>query len=176
MEPYIRSWHEWMQASGSFCDYQDTDGMGRLYEVRCRSIHRAMRVCREWGSLLLNDKTQVVCDAQECTDWLATYLAETGLMPAAQATVVCAFGMGTEAWAPGRTRAFCRGKAVDQLQMHLRGESEYRIETVRFDEQGNEVEPVGVCPEYETGSEWPTFAIVKPAIDNTRVDMSPYGQ
>lgn len=34
----------------------------------------------------------------------------------------------------------------------------------------------GVCPVYETGSEWPTFSLVKPAIDNTRVDMSPYGQ
>lgn len=209
MEPYIRSWHEWMQASGSFYDYKDTDGVGRLYEVHRRSIHPAMRVCREWESLLLNDKTQVVCDAQECTDWLATYLAETGFMPAAQATVVRAFGMGTGAWAlwvdadakkvrirhyDARmavpltwdeegvaecafvTRAFYRGKAVDQLQMHLRGSSGYRIETVCFDEQGNEVEPVGVCPAYETGSEWPTFAIVKPAIDNTKVDMSPYGQ
>ena len=29
---------------------------------------------------------------------------------------------------------------------------------------------------YDTGSPWPTFSIVKPAIDNTRVDMSPYGQ
>ena len=29
---------------------------------------------------------------------------------------------------------------------------------------------------YETGSVWPTFAIVRPAIDNTRVEMSPYGQ
>ena len=29
---------------------------------------------------------------------------------------------------------------------------------------------------YDTGSPWPTFVLVKPAIDNTRVDMSPYGQ
>ncbi len=52
----------------------------------------------------------------------------------------------------------------------------YRIVTVCFDEHGNEVAPAGVCPVYETGSPRPTFAIVKPAIDNTRVDMSPYGQ
>lgn len=95
MEPYIRSWHEWMQASGSFYDYRDTNGVGRLYEVHRRSIHPAMRVCRERGSLLLNDKTQVVCNAQECTDWLASYLAETGFMPTAQATVLWAFRMGT---------------------------------------------------------------------------------
>lgn len=74
------------------------------------------------------------------------------------------------------TRAFYRGRAVDQLQMHLRGREGYRIETARFNGQGNEVAPVGVCSAYETGSEWPTFAIVKPAVDNTRVDMSPYGQ
>ena len=59
---------------------------------------------------------------------------------------------------------------------NLRGRDGYRIETVCFDEQGNGVAPVGVCPVYETGSEWPTFAIMKPAIDNTRVDMSPYRQ
>ena len=48
--------------------------------------------------------------------------------------------------------------------------------TACFDRDGNRVEPEGVCPVYDTGSPWPTFAIVKPAIDNTRVDMSPYGQ
>ena len=111
------------------------------------------------------------------------------------------------------TRAFYRGKAVDQLQMHLRGplpndgdglhaeaslshgkqevffqpspseslpshgdEETYRIVTVCFDDAGNVIEPVGVCAEYDTGSAFPTFAIVKPAVDNTRVDMSPYGQ
>ena len=104
------------------------------------------------------------------------------------------------------TRAFYRGRAVDQLQMHLRGgrtgfsassspgnetaETDsssfsphadvggggYRIVTACFDERGNEVVPAGVCPVYETGSPHPTFAIVRPAVDNTRVDMSPYGQ
>ena len=52
----------------------------------------------------------------------------------------------------------------------------YRIITVCFDERGNEVAPSDVCPVYKTGSPHPTFAIVKPTIDNTRVDMSPYGQ
>ena len=154
MESYIRSWHEWMQASGSFYDYRDSDGFGRIYEVHRRSIHPAMRVCREWGSLLLNDKTQVVCEDQACTDWLQEYFTQTGFFPSAQATAVRAFGMGTGAWAlwidAGRkdvrirrydarmviplswdeehvtecafvTRAFYRGQAVDQLQMHLLG-------------------------------------------------------
>ncbi|MBQ9003874.1 MAG: phage portal protein, partial [Eggerthellaceae bacterium] len=52
----------------------------------------------------------------------------------------------------------------------------YKIVTVLFDEDGNIVEPAGVCAEYDTGSPFATFSIVKPAVDNTRVDMSPYGQ
>ena len=298
MEGWIRTWHSWMQATGAFYDYRDVDGFGRVYEVHRRSIHPAMRVCQEWGSLLLNDKTQVVCDSQECTDWLREFFDGTGFYPLAQNTVVRAFGMGTGAWAlwvdadKGQvrvrhydarmvipltwneegvtecafvTRVYYRGEAVDQLQLHLRGgldgrsssapslsspskstktswrgvgasasvangkaglsspssslsesagsaprssapssyskkaggvpyalgrrgaasasrviasedESSYRIITVCFDAQGNVVEPEGVCPEFDTGCAFPTFAIVRPAVDNTRVDMSPYGQ
>lgn len=66
------------------------------------------------------------------------------------------------------TRSFYRNRSK-QLQMHLIGASGYRIETACFDERGNETAPVKVCPVYETGSDWPTFAIVRPAIDNMRV-------
>ena len=244
MEPHIRAWDRWMRALGDFYDYRDTDGVGRLYEVHRRSIHPAMRVCREWGSLLLNDRTQVACDDQACTDWLAAWMARTGFLASAQECVVRAFGLGTGAWAlwvdagAGEvrvrrydarmvvpltwdeegvtecafvTRAFWRGRAIDQVQLHLRRgaggtsfspseklgrlsaaarssrpgssplenagtEGTYRIVTACFDRDGNRVEPEGVCPVYDTGSPWPTFALVKPAVDNTRVDMSPYGQ
>ena len=238
MEPHIRAWDGWMRALGDFYDYRDTDGVGRVYEVHRRSIHPAMRVCREWGSLLLNDRTQVACAEQACTDWLAAWMARTGFLASAQECVVRAFGLGTGAWAlwvdagsrevrvrryDARmvvpltwdeegvtecafvTRAFWRGRAIDQVQLHLKGsdgasfspanfspsgsaasgsyrlsndgeQGGYRIVTVCFDKDGNRVEPEGVCPVHETGSEWPTFSIVKPAIDNTRVDMSPYGQ
>lgn len=195
------------------------------------------------GSLLLNDRTQVACEEQECTDWLTSWMARTGFLASAQECVVRAFGLGTGAWAlwvdagAGEvrvrrydarmivpltwdeegvtecafvTRAFWRGHAVDQVQLHLKGadstffspseklgrvsaaarssrpgssplenggtEGTYRIVTACFDRDGNRVEPEGVCPVYDTGSVWPTFSIVKPAIDNTRVDMSPYGQ
>lgn len=210
MEGYIRSWHEWMSASGSFYEYKDTDGFGRVYEVHRRSIHPAMRVCQEWGSLLLNDKTEVVTDSQACTDRLGSFFSSTDFMPAAQATVVKAFGMGTGAWAlwadVGKksvkvryydarmvvpltwdeegvtecafvTRVFYRGRAVDQLQMHMLGAlGTYQIRTVCFDSDGNVIEPEGVISEYDTGSVWPTFSIVRPAVTNTRVDFSPYGQ
>ena len=93
------------------------------------------------------------------------------------------------------TRAYYRGKTVDQLQMHLRGDvglfshddvgtddplvmdtETYRIITVCFDHEGNEITPGGIVPLYDTGCPYPTFGIVKPAVTNTRVDMGPYGQ
>ena len=229
MEPWILSWDDWMSARGEFYDYGDKDGMGRVYEVHRRSIHPAMRVCKEWGSLLLNEDVKVVSEDQRVTDWLGSFFSSTNFMSAAQATVVRSFGLGTGAWAlwldldhkkvrirhyDARmvipltwdedgvtecafvTRAFYRGKAVDQLQMHLKGggasfspigggedadslvldTETYRIVTVCFDHEGNELAPVGILPIYDTGCPFPTFGIVKPAITNTRVDMSPYGQ
>lgn len=75
MEPYIREWDQWMRAEGEFYDYRDTDGFSRLYQVHRRSIMPAMRVCREWGSLLLDEKTTIACTSQECADWLGTFLS-----------------------------------------------------------------------------------------------------
>ena len=73
------------------------------------------------------------------------------------------------------TRAYWRGGAVDQLQMHLLGASgTYRIETVCFDGEGNMLGEM--AGSVETFSPFPTFGIVRPAVPNTRVDCSPYGQ
>lgn len=239
MEPWIRSWDDWMSARGDFYDYRDKDGMGRVYAVHRRSIHPAMRACKEWGSLLLNEDVRMACENQRATDWINGFFSSTNFMAQAQATVVRAFGLGTGAWAlwadAGRrrvrvrhydarmvvpltwdedgvtecafvTRAFYRGRAIDQLQMHLRGgdgtlggtsfssgssssfpdcaygmpgmggEGTYRIVTVCFDRDGKRIEPAGVEPVFDTGCAEPTFGIVRPAITNTRVDMSPYGQ
>lgn len=57
----------------------------------------------------MTDKARVMCDAQEHTDWLATYLAETGLMPTAQVTALQMFEMGTEFGRCGRmsAKAWC---------------------------------------------------------------------
>ena len=210
MEPHVLEWERWMRAEGEFYDYRDTDGFGRLYEVHRRSIMPAMRVCREWGSLLPDEKTQVACENQAATDWLEGFFGRTGFWSRAQDTVVRAFGLGTGAFAVWMdtarrelkvrhydarmvvpltwdaegvtecafvTRAYSRGQAVDQLQMHLVGPGgTYRIETVCFDADGKLVGVPGVAGCVETGSPFPTFGIVKPALPNTRVDCSPYGQ
>ena len=68
MEPHVRGWDRWMRAVGELYDYRGTDRFGRVYQVHSRSIMPAMRVCREWGSLLLDERTVVACESQECTD------------------------------------------------------------------------------------------------------------
>lgn len=37
MKPWIRSWDDWMSARGDFYDYQDKDGVGRVYGPACGS-------------------------------------------------------------------------------------------------------------------------------------------
>lgn len=193
MEGHVRAWWRWMRALGDFYDYRDVDGVGRLYEVHRRSLHPAMRVCRGWGSLLLNDKTQIACGATTRGWWCRSLDGPD--------VTECAFV----------TRVMWRGEPLDQVQLHVRGGrgafgiehapggdgagmrggadgapgcapgaggdgGAYRIVTACFDKNGQEVRPEGVLPVYETGSVWPTFSIVRPAIDNARADCSPYGQ
>lgn len=199
-----------MRAFGEFYDYRDTDGFGRVYQVHRRSIMPAMRVCREWGSLLLDEKTTVACDARECTDWLGSFFSSSNFWGKAQETVVRAFGLGTGAFAvwidSGRkivkvrhydarmvvplswdsegvrecafvTRAFSKGVVFDQLQMHVVGDDgTYRIRTVCFNKEGRIVSVPEVADEVNTSCSSPTFGIVRPAVPNTRVDFSPYGQ
>lgn len=50
----------------------------------------------------------------------------------------------------------------------------YRIETVRFDGESNMLGEM--AGSVETFSPFPTFGIVRPAVPDTRVDCSPYGQ
>lgn len=50
----------------------------------------------------------------------------------------------------------------------------YRIETVRFDGEGNMLGEM--AGSVETFSPFPTFGIVRPAVPNTRADCSPCGQ
>lgn len=70
-----------------------------MYEIHRRSVHPAMRVCKEWGSLLLNEDVKVVCEDQRATDWIGEFFSSANFMAQAQAIVVRAFGLGTGAWA-----------------------------------------------------------------------------
>ena len=88
-------------------------------------------------------------------------------------------GVGECAFA---TRAFFRGRPLDQLQMHVLdpGTGTYHVRTSLFSEgeriPDERAETMGVVADFDTGSEIPTFAVIRPYGKNTRIDMSPYGQ
>lgn len=52
----------------------------------------------------------------------------------------------------------------------------YRIRAVCFEAEDNVVAPAGVLDEAYTGSTARTLGIVRPAVPNTRMACSPYGQ
>lgn len=73
------------------------------------------------------------------------------------------------------TNVSFNGKRYDQLQMHVLEEDCYHIKTVYFTSDGKKVEFDDTEEDFPTGSQDPWFAIVRPAIANTCVDLSPYG-
>lgn len=212
MEGFIAEWDDRMAARGDFWDYHDRDCLGRRYAVHRRSIRPAMRVCREWASLLLNEKVEVACDDQACTEWLNAHFSETGFWAASQAMVEKAFGLGTGAWAlwldldkrevrarcfDARmivpltwdedgvsecafvTRVFWRGKAVDQLQMHLKGElPEGLLDLIGVDQPEAFLGNAFIGQDYEPLSDTPcsgTYRIVTVLFDAEGGRVEPEG-
>lgn len=73
------------------------------------------------------------------------------------------------------SRVSVRGAQYDQVQLHLLGGDGYRITNVWFDKNGERVSVEGALETFDTHSTVPWFAVIKPAIDNDLVDMSPFG-
>lgn len=77
------------------------------------------------------------------------------------------------------TRATVRGKRADQLQVHAwdAETDSYHIRTYLFvDAREQSAEAAGVLEDFDTEQACPTFGIIRPALENTYVDLSPYGQ
>jgi A118 family predicted phage portal protein len=76
--------------------------------------------------------------------------------------------------------ASIRGQRLDQLQVHAPDPETgtYHVLTRLFDRGGREVgaDAMGVLGDFDTGSALPTFALVRPAIDNVYSDGSAMGQ
>lgn len=98
MDGHIQQWDEVRRSKGGFWDWEDrTDGK-RVLKVHRRSVHPAKRVCDEWASLLMNERTEAVCEDQACTDRLADLFRSIGFYARSQQLVSKAFSMGTCGW------------------------------------------------------------------------------
>lgn len=76
------------------------------------------------------------------------------------------------------TEAYSDGRKVHQLQVHELGEGgTYHVLTRMFDaESGNEVFPEGILPDFDALTDLPTFAIIRPALDNIHAEGTYMGQ
>lgn len=74
------------------------------------------------------------------------------------------------------TQTWIRGMMYNQLQMYVKVGETYHIQTIIFDEDGKQVQLDGIETDFDTLSDLPPFAIVRPAFQNRFIDFSPYGQ
>lgn len=72
------------------------------------------------------------------------------------------------------TKVSIKGKNADQLQLHVIEDGTYHIITKWFID-AKEVLPEGAIDNFDTECKTKTFGIIKPALENTVVDLSPYG-
>ncbi len=68
-----------------------------------------------------------------------------------------------------------RGTRLTQLQVYSLLGGVYAIETAYFDADGKQVDPEGIAPRLITASTTPLFSLVRPGLENTHVDYSPFG-
>ena len=76
-------------------------------------------------------------------------------------------------------RAYVGGNAVHQLQVHAPDPETgtYHVVTRLFDEKsGAEVADDGIMPDFDTGTDLRTFAILRPALDNVYAEGTYMGQ
>lgn len=74
------------------------------------------------------------------------------------------------------TRVSLKGKQAHQLQIHALEEDGYVIYTYLFkDDRELDPEEHDVVAEFHTECMTPTFGIIKPGVENTKVDLSPFG-
>lgn len=215
MQARVAEWWGWYTSTAPFYDEDVPMGDGRTMHRHRVTIHPARRVCREWASLLLNDKTTITADQDAADQWLRQWLASSHLVQRGQGMVERAFALGTGAWAlsfdlrdgavtatrPRRYDArqvlplswdedsctecafasvtMAHGARLDQLQVHSvdPDTGTYHVRTRVFSRDREvDAEALGMIPDYDTGSDMPTFALVRPAIDNVYSDGSAMGQ
>lgn len=74
------------------------------------------------------------------------------------------------------SRITIKGESVEQLQLYILDGGTYHIKTHLF-KDGQELSPetYGYISDFDTESRYKPFGIVRPAIENTVADLSPYG-
>lgn len=60
MTPLIEEWEEWWRGGTSFHEYYENPPGGRPVRRKLYSLKMAKKVCEDWASMLINDRTEVL--------------------------------------------------------------------------------------------------------------------
>ncbi|MDO4796701.1 MAG: hypothetical protein Q4A01_01640 [Coriobacteriales bacterium] len=140
MEQWIRSWDDWMGVRGDFYDYRDRDGMGSLLLNEEVKVVWENQGANNWinGSFSF---TNLMSVAQASVVW--AFGMGTGARALwldlgkkkvrirhydARMVVPLTWDEDGITECAFVTRAFYRGKAVDQLRMHLKGDVGFSVD------------------------------------------------
>jgi A118 family predicted phage portal protein len=75
-----------------------------------------------------------------------------------------------------RSKAVVDGKEAHQLRVHRLGANgTYWVHTALFNDSGRRIASDGVAEAFDTGCTLPTFALVRPGIDNSYLEAHPFG-
>ncbi len=74
-----------------------------------------------------------------------------------------------------RSTVTVKGVKLEQVQLHQLIGGIYVVKTAFFNDKGAQVVVPGIAPEMNTKSATPLFALVRPGLENTHADYSPYG-
>lgn len=219
---YIEEWRAWWKGYFKpFHHFQERGYNGRLIERKLYTLKMAKKVCEDWASILLNEKTEIVIEDKPASLFVLGKEADSdGVFKAndfwlkANELVEKAFYSGTGAFVlrlddmklqgdvvlkdPGTQirieylaamniipLTVKRGKVIDvafvsevlqdgkkfvYIETHTLANGSYTIQNRYFIEEEGGLEevalPEGILPEFNTGSDIPMFAILKPNIIN----------
>lgn len=68
---YIKDWKDWWKGYHKpFHYYQERGYNGQLIERKLYTLKMAKKVCEDWGSILLNEKTEIVINDEASSDFV----------------------------------------------------------------------------------------------------------
>lgn len=94
----IDIWQSWWQGKEhSFHEYWENASFGRPVKREMYRLHMAKKVCEDWASLLLNDKTYIQLADPTGEKWLHVLLSQTDFWRRCNHLVEKAFALGSGA-------------------------------------------------------------------------------
>lgn len=98
MYAHIREWETWWRGKNkAFHEYLENNASGRPVRREMFRLNMAKKICEDWASVLLNDRTGLTVADETGETFVKTVLRESGFLRQANRLLEKAFAVGTGA-------------------------------------------------------------------------------